>query len=134
MIRMILSAKRIFTIISWSKINYNEPALMWTISRITWMLQLLLATEKKNQRSHILNIFIPRPNNPYFFLEERIKLLNDCKFSSLCLLIWRDSLKNVNWEITKLCGAYLQLRIFFSDHLIGISFIPFQLIFYPASS
>lgn len=93
---------------------------MWTISRITWMLQLLLATEKKNQRSHILNIFIPRPNNPYFFLEERIKLLNDYKFSSLCLLIWRDSLKNVNWqssfhfipEITKLCGAYLQLRIF----------------------
>ena len=68
---------------------------MWTISRITWMLQLLLATEKK--KNHILNIFIPRPNKPYFFSEERIKLLNDYKFSSLCRLIWRDSLKNVNW-------------------------------------
>ena len=39
--------------------------------------------EKKNQRNHILNIFIPRPNNPYFSLKERIKLLNDYKFSSL---------------------------------------------------
>ena len=94
---------------------------MWAISRITWMLQLLLVTEKNNQRNHILNILIPRPDNPYFFLEERIKLLNDYKFSSLCLLIWRDSLKDVNWqssfhfipEITKLCGAYLQLRIFY---------------------
>ena len=38
------------------------------------MFQLLRATEeKKNQRNRILNIFIPRLNNPYFFLEEKIK-------------------------------------------------------------
>lgn len=71
---------------------------MWTISRITWMLQLLLATEKKkiNETTFWTSLSLDQIN-PIFFSEERIKLLNDYKFSSLCLLIWRDSLKNVNW-------------------------------------